>query len=947
MHTGITDAVLIGHAVAVVVHEVAQLGDGLHPAHAGQGAGLAAQRAGRARALVAAADLTEAHEALIGLTITVVVQAIAALWRGARRALTRTPLAVDAGLRARLAGALVLPAGALLARRAHVADAALVGQAVAVLVLGVAGLRARLHAAVAHQRAAHAGQRPGLAGALLAPAGPAEPTELLVREPVAVVVQAVAGLRRRAHVALTGRPQAARAGLCPCLAAPLVVAAGARLAVLTDVAHAALVDQPVAVVVQLVALLRGRGDATLTEHLAVQTRQRAGLAGALALAAGLAHAGEGLVHLAVAVVVHAVAELVHRRHPARALELARHTDGKTRLTAAFVVAAGLVLLGEGLVDLAVAVVVHAVAELVGRPLSALAMGLPVHAGQQTGRARAQVVAAGLADPVHALVGLAVAVVVHAVADLGRGPDRALAGPPEAAHAGLDAGLTGALRQATGPRRVRLTELAGAVLVGLAVAVVVLPVAHLHGRADAASALDRAVHAGQGALGAGPGVLSAGHEHAREALVDLAVAVVVQAVAQLGGRPHEAHAGAPGGINAGLQARDAEPLVRAAGLGAALIAGAADLLLVGLAVAVVVGAIADLGQRPLHALAGDLAGHAGQRAGDAGAGLVTAGLPLAGEGLVGLAVAVVVLTIAQLIRRRRAAVADDLAREADAEAGLAQPLLGTTGRVHLGEGLVDLAVAVVVQAVAAGLVRGLEGRMRQLVALVVAGLPGAALAEGRGLHGAGAHPLLELAPGLIAGGEILGILGVDEAVTVVVHAVADLGRVRMNGGARGAVVAVTPDGQHVAARLVRRAQAAPLVAPPAVAVAVREVHDAALSVLVDLAVTVVVDLVADLLVGHDRADALSPLAMHTGALPLDAGAALGAAGAPLALLALEAHLRVADVLVHAVAARVALVAVSVDHAAHGARAQPQRHQRRQQDHPSLHPGLLEFTSPQSI
>ena len=132
-----------------------------------------------------------------------------------------------------------------------------------------------------------------------------------------------------------------------------------------------------------------------------------------------------------------------------------------------------------------------------------------------------------------LVGDAVAVVVHAVAQLGLGALRLLAHH----HAGLAAPAAGAALAPDGPAG------AGHVVHG-AVAVVVDGVAGLVGRPHPAHAAEHAVHAHLHARGAGP---LAGSDIARpagvahpEALVDLAVAVVVHAVAgQLGAGGHRA------------------------------------------------------------------------------------------------------------------------------------------------------------------------------------------------------------------------------------------------------------------------------------------------------------------------------------------------------------------------------------------------------------------------
>src|SRR5262249_46292158 len=139
---------------------------------------------------------------------------------------------------------------------------------------------------------------------------------------------------------------------------------------------------------------------------------------------------------------------------------------------------------------------------------------------------------------------AVTVVVLAVADLGGRADGALA-PQHAAHAALAAGLA---RPDAGQRRIESLDaavaLAGDAVVDDAVAVVVEAVADLRRRdADLAAA-------------------------ARD-VVDDAVAVVVEAVADLGAGPDRAHAGAErvggGGraqARAGLDAHPADADARA-------------------------------------------------------------------------------------------------------------------------------------------------------------------------------------------------------------------------------------------------------------------------------------------------------------------------------------------------------------------------------------------------
>src|SRR5262249_39414207 len=146
---------------------------------------------------------------------------------------------------------------------------------------------------------------------------------------------------------------------------------------------------------------------------------------------------------------------------------------------------------------------------------------------------------------------AVAVVVDAVARLGLGHDLADARAAErAAAAGDGAGVAW-----PEPRRaaravvahLRQRPAAGRGLVGLAVAVLVGALAHLGGRPDRAGALERAVRARGHPLPAHRrravhGPAAARDAHAGEVpVVGDAVAVVVEPVAHLGRRADLAHA----------------------------------------------------------------------------------------------------------------------------------------------------------------------------------------------------------------------------------------------------------------------------------------------------------------------------------------------------------------------------------------------------------------------
>ena len=255
-------------------------------------------------------------------------------------------------------------------------------------------------------------------------------------------------------------------------------------------------------------------------------------------------AGVPLVDLLVAVVVEVVADLRHRI--ARRAGLRDAAQAGRDGAGALAHAAGQVL--EALVRTGDAVVVEAVADLgrvrVDHRTAIIAVAVLRGAVELGGSAVALVRRLGLAVavPVHVevepvapdrvlLVGLLVAVVVEAVADLVDREHFVYAEAPLAPDAGRDAAV--ADTDALGPFRTGVAE-ARQALVGLLVAVVVEAVADLVDRLVVLNAHEHARHAGRGAGGALAEELGlAAHATARVFLVRHAAAVVVEAVADLG------------------------------------------------------------------------------------------------------------------------------------------------------------------------------------------------------------------------------------------------------------------------------------------------------------------------------------------------------------------------------------------------------------------------------
>ena len=325
-----------------------------------------------------------------------------------------------------------------------------------------------------------------------------------------------------------------------------------------------------------------------------QTARKAG-------ATGVAAARVAVVGRAVAVVVEPIAGLGSRLGVGHALQRAADALlGPARTDALLAGAANVAASGVAVVDRAVAVVVQPVASLdrglvvlLADDVAVLAMLRP-HVADPRLTGRADAAALGIA-----VVGGSIAVVVEVVAELGLRRDVAHAGAPLTLDAGLRTvlALPHALRGwGAGVTRLGRAVQTEAVLVDGAVAVVVGAFAGLAvGVGVAGDTLpEHAVDALVDGLLADPQAAGDG----AEPFVGLGVAVVVEPIAELSVRQDLAFAAAPNALNvADLLAREAlaHPLgsrvAGVAGLGFAFDAGA---VLVGLAVAVVVQPIAELG-----------------------------------------------------------------------------------------------------------------------------------------------------------------------------------------------------------------------------------------------------------------------------------------------------------------------------------------------------------------
>ena len=294
---------------------------------------------------------------------------------------------------------------------------------------------------------------------------------------------------------------------------------------------------------------------------------------------------------------------------------------------------------------------------------------------------------------------------------------------------------------------------------------------------------------------------------------MAVAVLVGT--RVGGRVAVVAVGVVGDVAGGLVAVDvgdggvAEGVTVGVGVPGADVDG---VVLVGGAIAVVVDEVAllegvgvDVGGGVV-AVACDLRVPGGQRAGLLGGAAVTPGVAVevdvvgGGHVLVDAAVAVVVDLVADLEVAREGLVRGVVAVLVvlDVPGGLGagvHRVLGVAVAVDIGVGvvrgahvLVDLAVAVVVDEVAdLGVAR--VGLDVAVVAVVAVGhVPGGGLAGLLGVVGVAEAVAVRVA--VVGGGDLL----VDEAVTVVVDVVADLGRTRVDG--RVVVVAVVFLGEAV-------------------------------------------------------------------------------------------------------------------------------------------------------
>ena len=605
----------------------------------------------------------------------------------------------------------------------------------------------------------------------------------------------------------------------------------------------AVVDHAIAVVVEAIAdLLEGRVGLGVAHHAPTVGRadSNAGLLASTGAGdTGCAQLIEGLVDLSVTVVIQPVADLLTLRARLGVADHAMPGRGAHAHTVTLA-GAGADRTGgsevhEALVDAAIAVVVPVIADLVVRWAR---LGTADHVGAVfVARAHAGAGAgtdAGGARGVEAgeaVVDDAIAVVVEAIADLGGG-GAGLDGADDlgAIFAAGAHAVALAVAHAGDAHRAQGLE----AFVHGAVAVVVHPVADLRARLTGLGVTDHMV-AGGGAHAyarapADAGAHRAGPSETGEPIVDVAVAVVVEAVAELGL-----------GIDRRGVADDRATVLRAdadpgslAGSDADPARGAdVDVALIDCAVAVVVETIAPLGcgHAPRGIAGGRVAvGGAAQHAGAlARAQAHQTGAVSLGEVLVRLAVAVVVEAVAEIGLFSHAGVgaAHDcgLVEAADADAGaLTGAHADATGHVQIGKGLVHLPVAVVVEAVA-GLRCGLAGLGVARCALLIgranpnAGSMASALA-----HGARRRQTRECLVG--------------PTIAVVVEAVAEL-IVRIAGNRiadqRQAVLGTPPNTCSLAETLTHEAGC---VEP--------------LKSLVGFCVTVVVEAVADLfarLAGH--------------------------------------------------------------------------------------------------
>ena len=736
-------AAVIGHAVEVVEADIAaECADGAAGRRAAaEGVGLVvdggAVDAAGAAVLVVAVDACD-QVVFVDQAIAVVVVVVAGLDDGGG-----TGHSVAGERAARVGGITGCGAGAAAGADAREADAAttgplgvFVGAAVAVIVeaiadlgpsgtsnsgalggAGGAGCAADLHATAEADALARAADR-----ATVAPEG------AIVHGAITVVVEAVADL----GASSAGRHGAdRRAGLVRGVADLHTGALADARATLADVAavgpEGAVIDGTVAVVVDAIA---GLGLRRLVGDTGVGARDAGGEAlradAGSAGVAGDAAARVAIVDGAVAVVVEAIAELGgEREHLADAAREAADRAGLNAGAAdahargrghAVVAGAGDRSAGRIFVGAAVAVVVEAIAALEARRPQRLADNAA--GGADGGSLRADALLTGGAERARlgvSVVYRAVAVVIDAVAELGR--ER-----KHLAHAAAEVARVAALHAAAADAnagRCRNTVVAGAgdriakvILVTKAVAIVVEAVADLFVWQQKRQALESRRGADRGALGT-DAELAGGAERAafRVVVVDEAVAVVVEPIAELLIRNHVAHAAAILTERAGLNATLAEAHIQRRVAAVVAVAGqrVARGIFVLDAVAVVVEAVADLGRGGEEGGALGARVAAGSRASGADAGEAgRAGATACRAAIVRQAVAVVVEQVAELgLRHHISDAGAVLAARAGLKAGVALAnvdVAGVTVEADTRDGsasiiLIHRAVAIIVNAVA--------------------------------------------------------------------------------------------------------------------------------------------------------------------------------------------------------------------------------------------------------
>ncbi len=495
-----------------------------------------------------------------------------------------------------------------------------------------------------------------------------------------------------------------RAGIATIAAGPAVIHIGLFVGLVGE--------RPVAVRVNAAGIrLARRPNGTLANNRAANASLGARLAGRrctgrrsrrhVAGANGVRRRiSAGQIDLPVAVVIDAVADFGARVNRADAHERAALALECSELagehTADTAASAGI---GDVVVDGAVAVVVDAVAEFGLRTDFTDAderTRLALNRSERTGAGVC--LAAGSACTARAVVDCAIAVIVDAVAGFGLRTDGADASQ-RAALALRGAEFTGAR-----VRRAALAAGAARAVVDNAVAVVVNAVAGFAGRVDRADTNQRARLALHRPKRAGEGiVLAAGNACSRRIVVDHAVAVVIDAVAGFRLRADRANAGKSAGL-----ARNRSKFAGARVGRTALAADSAGAVVDG-AVAVVVDAIAGFRLRIDGTHAGERAALALNRSELAGAYVgLTALAAGARRVVVDGAVAVVVDAVAGFRLRIDSTHAIEHARLANHRSKRARSVVALAAR-HTGTRRIVVygAVAVVVDVVA-GLLHGVNG-----------------------------------------------------------------------------------------------------------------------------------------------------------------------------------------------------------------------------------------------